>query len=60
MTIPHQSHVLGMAQMGKKQGGKRPAERPPWQYLTQKPKHLICGVAHPGEVVFVPAGWKLI
>eukprot|EP00435_Cladocopium_sp_Y103_P020313 s1327_g4.t4 len=38
-------------------GGRRPPERPPWQYLTQKPKQLICGVAHPGEIVFVPAGW---
>eukprot|EP00438_Fugacium_kawagutii_P011732 Skav222906 [mRNA] locus=scaffold1489:157772:159614:+ [translate_table: standard] len=33
-------------------GGKRPPERPPWQYLTHRPKQLTCGVAHPGEVIF--------
>ncbi|CAJ1339576.1 unnamed protein product [Effrenium voratum] len=38
-------------------GGRRPAARAPWQYLTHRPPGLLCCVAHPGEVVYVPAGW---
>ncbi|CAE7662533.1 ANK1, partial [Symbiodinium pilosum] len=29
----------------------------PWQYLRQRPAGLLLCVAHPGEIVFVPAGW---
>ena len=42
-----------------KPGGKRPPERPPWQYLIHRPQDMRCIVAHPGEIVYVPAGWKL-
>ncbi|CAK9108188.1 unnamed protein product [Durusdinium trenchii] len=38
-------------------GGRRPPERAPWQYLTHRPKRMICCVAHPGEIILVPAGW---